>query len=147
MTARTTVHGLKVATVLHRFIEEQVLPGTGIDSDAFWRGFDSIVHDLAPKNAALLAERDRLQSELDRWHRKHPGPVKKPATWRRPTQHRPRRSPCTGSNGTRIAKRIGASRAIVPASRNTTNCSGGAAAKASFINGQLPAHDTTMTTR
>jgi len=56
-----------------------VLPVTGIDSNAFWRGFDAIVHDLAPKNAALLAERDRLQSELDRWHRKHPGPVKKPA--------------------------------------------------------------------
>ena len=82
MTARTTVHGLKVATVLHRFVEEQVLPGTGIDSNAFWRGFDAIVHDLAPKNAALLAERDRLQSELDRWHRKHPGPIRKPAKYR-----------------------------------------------------------------
>ena len=82
MTARITVHGLKVATALHRFVEEQVLPGTGIDSNAFWRGFDAIVHDLAPKNAALLAERDRLQSELDRWHRKHPGPVKKPAKYR-----------------------------------------------------------------
>ena len=82
MTDRTTVHGLQVATSLHRFIEEQVLPGTGIEADAFWQGFDAIVRDLAPKNAALLAERDRLQNELDHWHRKHPGPVRNPVKYR-----------------------------------------------------------------
>jgi malate synthase len=82
MTARTSVHGLQVATSLHRFIDEQVLPGTGIEPAAFWRGFDAIVHDLAPRNAALLAERDRLQAELDRWHRAHPGPIRKPAKYR-----------------------------------------------------------------
>lgn len=75
MTARTTVHGLQVATPLYRFIEDKVLPGTGVDSAAFWKGFDAIVSDLAPKNAALLAERDRLQSELDAWHLAHPGPI------------------------------------------------------------------------
>jgi len=57
MTDRTTVHGLQVATELFRFIEDKVLPGTGVDSAAFWVGFDQIVNDLAPKNAALLAER------------------------------------------------------------------------------------------
>jgi malate synthase len=76
MTERTTVHGLQVATPLHRFIEEQVLPGTGIAPAAFWQGFDAIVRELAPKNAALLAERERLQTELDHWHRKHPGPIR-----------------------------------------------------------------------
>jgi malate synthase len=75
MTARTTCNGLQVATVLHRFIEDQVLPGTGIDNASFWKGFDAIVHDLASKNAALLAERDRLQTELDKWHRANPGPI------------------------------------------------------------------------
>ncbi len=75
MTDRTAVHRLQVATELHRFIENQVLPGTGVDRDAFWKGFDAIVADLAPKNAALLAERDRLQAELDGWHRAHPGPI------------------------------------------------------------------------
>jgi malate synthase len=75
MTARTSVHSLKVATELHRFIEDQVLPGTGIDSGSFWQGFDAIVRDLAPKNIALLAERDRLQTEMDAWHSAHPGPV------------------------------------------------------------------------
>lgn len=73
--ARTAAHRLQVSTDLYRFIEDQVLPGTGIDSAAFWQGFDAIVHDLAPKNAALLAERDRLQLELDKWHAAHPGPI------------------------------------------------------------------------
>ncbi|MBC7956701.1 MAG: malate synthase G, partial [Cytophagales bacterium] len=75
MTARTSVHSLKVATELHRFIEDQVLPGTGIEASRFWKGFDAIVRDLAPKNIALLAERDRLQTEMDAWHTAHPGPI------------------------------------------------------------------------
>ena len=76
MTARTTVHGLQVATELFRFVEDKVLPGTGIDSAKFWAGFDAIVNDLAPKNAALLAERDRIQTEMDAWHTANPGPIK-----------------------------------------------------------------------
>ena len=75
MTARTSVHRLQVATELHRFIEDRVLPGTGVAPAAFWQGLDALVHDLAPRNAALLAERDRLQAELDRWHQGHPGPI------------------------------------------------------------------------
>ena len=75
MTARTTVHSLQVATPLFRFIEDRVLPGTGVSSAGFWAGFDAIVRDLSPKNMALLAERDRLQTELDGWHRAHPGPI------------------------------------------------------------------------
>jgi malate synthase len=71
----TPIHSLQVAPVLQRFIEDEVLPGTGIDAQKFWAGFDAIVRDLAPRNAALLAERDRLQTELDTWHRAHPGPI------------------------------------------------------------------------
>ncbi len=74
-TARTAAHRLQVATTLHRFIDEDVLPGTGVERDAFWRGLDALVHELAPQNAALLAERERLQAELDHWHRAHPGPI------------------------------------------------------------------------
>ncbi|MEO0002789.1 MAG: malate synthase [Pseudomonadota bacterium] len=73
--ARLAIHRLQVAQELHQFIEDQVLPGTGIESAHFWAGFDAIVADLAPKNRALLAERDRLQTELDAWHRAHPGPI------------------------------------------------------------------------
>ena len=79
---RTTYHRLQVDSLLARFIEEQVLPGTGVDPAVFWAGFDAIVADLAPRNAALLAERDRLQAELDAWHRKHPGPIRHMAKYR-----------------------------------------------------------------
>ena len=75
MTKRIATHGLQVATELHQFIEKQVLPGTGLDPETFWKGFSAIVHDLAPRNAALLAERDRLQHQLDTWHKAHPGPI------------------------------------------------------------------------
>ncbi len=76
MTDRTSLHGLQVATTLQRFIDEQVLPGSGVESAAFWKGFDAIVTDLAPRNIALLAERERLQAELDTWHKANPGPIK-----------------------------------------------------------------------
>jgi malate synthase len=81
MTERTTIHRLQVASNLAAFVNDQVLPGTGVDPAAFWAGFDAIVHDLAPKNAALLAERDRLQTAMDAWHTKHPGPVKNMAKY------------------------------------------------------------------
>ena len=74
-STRVQVNGLHVAPVLHSFINQQVLPGTGVETDAFWRGFAAIVQDLAPKNAHLLAERDRLQTALDKWHTANPGPV------------------------------------------------------------------------
>ncbi len=82
MTSRTIVHRLEVASNLYHFIEDQVLPGTGVSSDSFWKGFDGIVADLAPKNMALLAERDRIQSEMDAWHQAHPGPIKNMKAYR-----------------------------------------------------------------
>jgi len=75
MTPRTQVHGLQVATTLYRFIEDQVLPATGVKSETFWKGFDAVVSDLAPQNIALLAERDRIQTAMDAWHTANPGPV------------------------------------------------------------------------
>ncbi len=75
MTARTSVHNLQVATNLYDFIEQQVLPAVGVKTDKFWKGFSDIVTDLAPKNIALLAERDRIQAEMDKWHSANPGPV------------------------------------------------------------------------
>ncbi len=81
-TPRTQAHKLQVATVLHTFVNEQVLPGTGVSADKFWKGFDAIVADLSPKNIALLAERDRLQTEQDAWHKANPGPISDMKTYR-----------------------------------------------------------------
>jgi malate synthase len=83
MTQRTQKHSLQVATNLHDFIETQVLPAAGVKSDKFWKGFDAIVQDLAPKNIALLAERDRIQTAMDGWHSANPGPVRDMKAYRK----------------------------------------------------------------
>ncbi len=70
---RTPTHGLQVATPLYDFIGNEVLPGTGLAAEAFWSGFAALVHDLAPRNRALLAQRDSLQAQIDAWHDKHKG--------------------------------------------------------------------------
>ncbi|MCC5881899.1 MAG: malate synthase G [Halomonas sp.] len=82
MSERVTRHRLQVAAELDRFINDKALPGTGIDSESFWAGVDAIFHDLTPKNRELLAERDRLQSQLDTWHRQNPGPVRDMSVYR-----------------------------------------------------------------
>ncbi|MGQ7244744.1 malate synthase G [Salinicola sp. V024] len=81
-TKRSTHHRLQVATVLERFIVDEALPGTGIEAEAFWTGFDALVHDLAPRNRELLAERDRLQAKLDEWHQANPGKIEDMAAYR-----------------------------------------------------------------
>ena len=71
MTDRVTVGNLRVAQVLHDFVNNEALPGTDIDPDSFWAGVDKVVADLAPQNQDLLARRDELQARIDRWHRQH----------------------------------------------------------------------------
>ncbi len=68
MTEMIDRAGLKVATCLVRFIEEQALPGTGVSAGAFWTGAADIYTRFAPENRALLARRDRLQAQIDAWH-------------------------------------------------------------------------------
>jgi len=75
MTERILCKELNVDAALFRFIESEALPGTGLDGAGFWNTLSDLVHELAPKNRALLAERDRLQTEIDAWHRAHPGPI------------------------------------------------------------------------
>jgi malate synthase len=73
MNDRVRTGGLSVAASLHRFVEEEALPGSGVEAAGFWEGLDAIVHDLAPRTRELLARRDELQSQIDAWHREHPG--------------------------------------------------------------------------
>jgi malate synthase len=73
MRATVKVDPIEVDKVLFDFVAREALPGTGIDEQSFWKGFASLVSGLAPRNAALLAKRDRLQASIDGWHRDHPG--------------------------------------------------------------------------
>lgn len=68
MSASIDVHGLKVDAELHRFIEQEALPGTGVDPASYWAGFAALFRDLAPVNKRLLDRRDALQAKIDGWH-------------------------------------------------------------------------------
>src|SRR4026208_2440527 len=75
MTDRIEAAGLLVAPELKAFVTDEALPGTGMDEAAFWRSFSEIVHDLAPRNRALLGKRQALQHTIDAWHREHGAPI------------------------------------------------------------------------
>src|SRR4051812_19224611 len=66
--------GLKVDALLVDFVEKEALPGTGIAAEAYWAGLSGLVEKFMPRNRELLARRDRLQTQIDEWHRAH-GPV------------------------------------------------------------------------
>lgn len=68
MTQRLDRAGLQVDAVLARFVEDEALPGTGVEAGAFWSGFAGLLADFAPQNRALLAKRDALQAKIDAWH-------------------------------------------------------------------------------
>jgi malate synthase len=81
MTDRIQAGGLRVAKVLHDFIEDEALPGTGVAPAGFWSALDAIVHDLAPRNRVLLARRNQLQARIDAWHRARRGHLLDPQAY------------------------------------------------------------------
>ena len=68
MTNRIQKGGLQIAEELYNLVENEVAPGTGVETDHFWAEFESILNEFAPKNKALLAKRDDLQAKIDEWH-------------------------------------------------------------------------------
>ncbi len=73
MTDYTQACGLDIAGCLHELVDREIAPGTGIASEQVWKLLAEIVSTLGPRHAALLAERDRLQAEIDAWLRSHTG--------------------------------------------------------------------------
>ncbi|UOF90275.1 malate synthase G [Fodinisporobacter ferrooxydans] len=65
------VGNIQVAPVLYQFIHSEVLPGSGLTGEQFWSGLDALIHDLAPKNKALLAKRDEMQRRINEWHKEN----------------------------------------------------------------------------
>ncbi|WP_339415369.1 malate synthase G [Pseudomonas sp. RL_105y_Pfl1_103] len=82
MTEHVQVGGLQVAKVLFDFVNNEAIPGTGITADQFWAGADKVIHDLAPKNKALLAKRDDFQVRVDTWHQTHAGQAHDPVAYK-----------------------------------------------------------------
>ena len=79
---RIRVDDLEVDRLLHDFVAREAIPGTGVDAGHFWRGFASLVRRLTPRNAELLAKRSHLQSQIDAWHLRNPGPGFDPVRYR-----------------------------------------------------------------
>jgi malate synthase len=73
MSSRIEHSGLSVAVELYLMVNAEIAPGAGVDPDAFWAGYSAIVDELGPKNRELLDKRDRIQEQIDAWHRQHPG--------------------------------------------------------------------------
>jgi malate synthase len=71
MTDRITRSDLQIDKVLFDFLENDALPGTGVDPDTFWQGLSDLLHDYGPRNRALLDIRAALQTQIDQWHIRH----------------------------------------------------------------------------
>ena len=79
MNARIERNGLSIATELFQLVNEEIAPGTGVNSDHFWSEFAAIINDLAPKNRELLEIRQKIQEGVSDWHLAHPGPIDRAA--------------------------------------------------------------------
>ncbi len=73
MPDRIECAGLQIDAALHALLVNDIAPGTGVEPDSFWRGVADIWNSLGPDNQRLLAERESLQAQIDRWHRDHRG--------------------------------------------------------------------------
>lgn len=82
MAHMVPVRSLQVAHELFEFANKEVLPLVGLEQEAFWKSVESMITDLAPHNAQLLARRAELQTKIDAWHQAHPGPVPNPSAYK-----------------------------------------------------------------
>src|SRR5208282_2671523 len=82
MLESVRVDHIDIDRALYDFATREAMPGTGVDETDFWRGFSALVRRLAPRNSALMQRRDLLQSQIDAWHRQHPGAQFDPAAYK-----------------------------------------------------------------
>ena len=61
------IHNLSVSNKILNFVNEELLKDTNISSEKFWKGFDRVVHELAPINKNLLKIREDLQKKIYAW--------------------------------------------------------------------------------
>ncbi|BAV10957.1 malate synthase G [Moraxella osloensis] len=72
MSERVQKGSLAIDTQLYNFIANEVAPVVGIDNEKYWQEFEKIVQTFQPRNKALLAKRDEIQTQIDDWHDKNP---------------------------------------------------------------------------
>ena len=69
----TKKNGLKINTKLFDFVNNEIIPGTGVKPEEFWTSFAKIVHELQPINKKLIQKREEIQKKIDEWHKKRKG--------------------------------------------------------------------------
>ena len=70
MTGNTVSIGqLSIDRGIYDLLQDEIIPGTGVDSGAFWQALEDIVSDLGLQNRAFLERRDDLQQQIDDWFR------------------------------------------------------------------------------
>ena len=72
MSDRIQKGSLAIDQQLYNFIQNEVLPEVGVDSEQYWQNFEKIVKEFQPRNKALLAKRDEIQTKIDNWHKENP---------------------------------------------------------------------------
>jgi len=65
---KVSVNNLQISEELLKFVNDEAIPGTDLDINKFWKGFDDAVHNLTPINKKLLKKRDDIQKKIDEWH-------------------------------------------------------------------------------
>ena len=73
MSKRVEIGALRIDEELYALVRDEIAPGTGVKAAGFWKSLGQILKDLGPKNRTLLAKRDRLQEQIDQWHRSRTG--------------------------------------------------------------------------
>ena len=71
MSNYVKVGDLQVSQLLYEFVNSEALPNTGLDQKKFWLDFSTLIHELSPENKQLVVEREKLQKQINKWHRKH----------------------------------------------------------------------------
>ena len=79
MNSRIELAGLSIAMELYQLVNEEIIPGTGIEPENFWQGLADIFTDLGPVNRTLLDKRADIKRQLDEWHRSQPGSIDMPS--------------------------------------------------------------------
>ena len=62
------IYDLSVSNVLLNFVNNELLLGTGISKNHFWKNFNKVIHELAPKNKKIIEIREKLQKSIDSYH-------------------------------------------------------------------------------
>ena len=65
---KVSVNNLQISEELLKFVNDEAIPGTDLDINKFWKGFDDAIHNLTPINKKLLKKRDDIQKKIDEWH-------------------------------------------------------------------------------